>query len=176
MDLTTSSRGRSKPLACSAAQVMGWPWESSGGEPAAREAMIFPSRSPHARASASTLISGCSFSNRATILATAFLDRGLVSVCHTLMTFSAARLVPPKIMKNRQTVPMITLYLFLRFIPKPPFLSRALCFAPRLCSRRKTKGRRAAQKSHFLPSFFFYHPLSLYFRVHLLSHKNSTVS
>src|SRR5205814_1822658 len=86
---TTSSSGSSSPFDCSAAQVIGWPCESSGGVPAASEAMILPSRSPHASASTSTFTPGCFASKRLAMFLTVSWELGCVSVCHTRMTFCA---------------------------------------------------------------------------------------
>src|SRR4026209_2122757 len=58
MAWTTSSSGSNSPCCRSAAHVIGWPCESSGGAPAARAAWILPSRSPQASAAAPTLQAG----------------------------------------------------------------------------------------------------------------------
>lgn len=65
---TTSSSGLSRPFDCSAVQVIGWPCDNSGGDPAASDAMIFPSRSVQASPSASILMPGFFASKRRPML------------------------------------------------------------------------------------------------------------
>src|SRR5919106_3163212 len=91
---TTSLSGNSMSCCCKAEQVIGWPWDRSGGAPAASAAMILPSRSPQASASASTLMPGFFASKRWTMLSIASIEVGLTSVCQTRTTLSWARAVP----------------------------------------------------------------------------------
>src|SRR6266849_2759233 len=86
---TTSSSGSSSPFDWKAEQVIGWPCDSSGGVPAASEAMSRPSRSPQASPSTSTLTPGFFASKRLAMLRIASCELGCVSVCQTRMTFWA---------------------------------------------------------------------------------------
>src|SRR5436309_10767677 len=86
---TTSSSGSSSPCDGSAAPVIGWACESSGGVPADSEAMILPSRSPQASASTSTFTPGCFASKRLAMFLTASCELGCGSECPTRMTLCA---------------------------------------------------------------------------------------
>ena len=77
---------------CSAVQVMGCPCESSGGSPAASEAMILPSRSPQASPSASIFTPGFLASKRRAMSLKALIVCGSVSVCQTRTTFQPPHL------------------------------------------------------------------------------------
>src|SRR5256884_6763380 len=104
---TTSSSGSSRPFDCSAAQVIGWPCDSSGGVPAASEAMILPSTSPPASASTSTFTPGCFASKRLAMFLTASWELGCVSVCHTRMTFCAWALERAAASSNAATLGIV---------------------------------------------------------------------
>src|SRR5947208_3837542 len=107
---TTSSSGSSSPFDCSAAQVIGWPCESSGGVPAASEAMILPSRSPQASASTSTFTPGCFASKRLAMFLAASWELGCVSVCHTRMTFCAWALESTAASSNAATLRVVFIF------------------------------------------------------------------
>jgi hypothetical protein len=88
--LDASSSGLSRPFDCRAVQVIGWPCDNSGGDPAASDAMILPSRSVQASPSASTLMPGCFASKRRAMSLNALMVCGSVSVCQTRTTLSCA--------------------------------------------------------------------------------------